>query len=324
MAQFPLSLSTYHHGTAYTLTQHPVVVHWDLDVAVLQPMDDLYDAMIFDKDSPRGKAARERIAVQHKSKPLPDVIDAFVTRDVTSAQPTEKVQAVQGGFVVARPNPEHLEMYKEFILKADYKAGRGEGSGWSGLGYGGFQGAMAYQGVIAFFYDIVYPGHHVELDVCRWNQVVADVIWRGPHRSELNGTCRDYPLDGDFENNTPENGKCEDCRILPIEETMTVHYTACKKPWECAIPYPRKPRDKRQEYRLQHLTNITTCGLLFEKYFDYRRHIEDQINAVTGTEVSTRDGTFFPEYFKGYCVPRKGYLPMAIPDEFDMKSVYGF
>ena len=118
---------------AYTLTDYPVVVHWDLDVAVLKPMDDLFDAMIFDKDSDRGRRARERLHVQRKSRPLPDQIDAFYTRDVTSAQPWEKVQAIQGGFVVARPSMEHFEAYRSFILEANYTPGRGPKSGWGGM-----------------------------------------------------------------------------------------------------------------------------------------------------------------------------------------------
>jgi len=239
---------------AYTLTDYPVAVHWDLDVAVLQPMDDLFDAMIYDKNSDRGRAARQRLQVQHKTLPLPDRIDAFFTRDVTSAQPWETVRAVQGGFVVARPNLEHLERYKRFILQANYTPRRGPGSGWGGLGYGGFQGAMAYQGVLAYFYDQIHPNHAVELDVCRWNQVVADVIYRGPEEPDRMGQCRQHPMDGSSANsNTPENGKCEDCRILPVNETKTVHFTACKKPWECNVPHPRVPGPKRKAhaYRLQ-------------------------------------------------------------------------
>lgn len=116
---------------AYTLTQHPIVVHWDLDVAVLQPMDDLFDSMLYFKDNPLGMQARKRLQLQRpQTQKLPDRIDAFVTRDITSAKPWEKVQAVQGGFVVARPSLEHFERFKQFILEADYKPGRGEGSGW--------------------------------------------------------------------------------------------------------------------------------------------------------------------------------------------------
>jgi len=133
---------------AYTLTHHPIVVHWDLDVAVLQPMDDLFDAMLYPHDSPQGQAARARLQLERPSQQrrLPERIDAFLTRDITSAQPWETVQAVQGGFVVARPNVTHFEMYQDLIVQGNYTPGRGPGSGWGGMGYGGFQGAMAYQG----------------------------------------------------------------------------------------------------------------------------------------------------------------------------------
>ena len=217
---------------AYTLMNHPIVIHWDLDVLVLQPLDDLYDAMLHPASSIDGRNARQRLAIQKPyHQKLPEHIDAFYTRDITSARPWETITAVQGGFVAARPSLEHFKLYQDFILQANYTPGRGPGSGWGGLGYGGFQGAMAYQGVLAYFYDIVYPGHAVELDVCRWNQVVADVIWRGPQdRDEFFGQCRDHPAPGvTYAENTPETGKCYDCRVLPVEDTMTVHYTACKK-----------------------------------------------------------------------------------------------
>lgn len=311
---------------AYTLTDYPVVVHWDLDVLVLTPMDDLYDAMIHDKDSPRGVAARQRLQIQRPATtPLPDKIDAFFTRDITSARPWEKVTAVQGGFVVARPSLEHFQMYQQFISAGNYKPGRGPDSGWAGMGYGGFQGAMAYQGVLAFFYDQVYPGHSIALDVCNWNQVVADVIWRGPQLKEKHfGQCRDYPSDGDFASNTAANGGCHDCRVLPVSETRTVHYTACKKPWECRLPHPRVPRDKSQVERLQNLTNMTTCRLLFREYFGYRKDIEDKIQAQTDGNVAARDGKFDPEAFLGYCASEGRYNAMSLPDTFDMKQVYGF
>jgi hypothetical protein len=315
---------------AYTLTEHPIVVHWDLDIAVLKPMDDLYNAMLYDANSETGRAARQRLLPQRPSvQKLPDgPIDAFFTRDITSAKPWEKVTAVQGGFVVARPSLEHFELYKQFILQANYTPGRGPTSGWGGLGYGGFQGAMAYQGVLAYFYDVVYPGHAVELDVCRWNQVVADVIWRGPEKEkEHYGQCRHYPALGPehYAENTPENGQCEDCRILPLEETYTVHYTACKKPWECTVPNPRVPRNKRDVHRLQELTNVTTCGKLHHRYFEIRRDIEDRIAKQTGLVPSRRDGAFHPEFFYGYCKAGSNYLSMEdISETFDMKQVYGF
>lgn len=245
---------------AYNLADYPVVVHWDLDVAVLQPMDEIYDAMLYDKDSAIGRSARQRLQVQRPSHPLPDRIDAYFTRDVTSSYPWEHVQGVQGGFLAVRPNPHHLELYRQFILEANYTpGGRGPYSGWGGLGYGGFQGAMAYQGVVAYFYDRIHPGHSIELDVCRWNQVVADVIYRGPERPEMMGQCRQYNRKHvASRNNRPELGGCEDCRVLPVEETKTVHFTACKKPWDCTLPYPRVPgpKMKAHTYRLQEYVRL--------------------------------------------------------------------
>jgi hypothetical protein len=184
---------------------------------------------------------------------------------------------------------------------------------------------MAYQGALAYFYDQIYPGHAVELDVCRWNQVVADVIWRGPDHMEHHGQCRQYPPVGVLpRNNTPEKGLCQDCRILPVEETYTVHYTACKKPWECLLPSPRNPRDKRHVYRLKELTNVTTCGLLFRQYFNYRQEVEELLTAH-GLDQKNYEGSFHPEYFMGYCKRAGEYDPMlSIPEDFDMQMIYGF
>lgn len=301
---------------AYELTQHPIVVHWDLDVAILQPLDSIYNAMLYHQ--------RNTLALQSPYK-WPSRVNAMFTRDVTSAQPTEAIRAVQGGMVVLRPNPDVLKKMKQIILIGNYTGGRGPRSGWESKGYGGFQGAMAFQGLLAYYYDIVEPNTSAELDVCRYNQVAADVIWRGPNLMQHYGQCRQHPAPGiSYEDNTPSEGKCEDCRSLPVEDTMTAHYTACKKPWECTIPYPRIPRSKKQVHRLQELTNITTCGLLVRRYFHIRSDLEERIRKATGTVVSKSDGKFEPDTFGGYCRGRGSYIAMNLPTDLDLKSVYGF
>jgi hypothetical protein len=320
---------------AYTLMDHPITVHWDMDVAIFQPMDDLFDSMLHDKDTFQGQLARSKLDVQHPDRPLPPIIDAFFTRDVTSAQPWEIRQGVQGGFLVSRPSLSHFDKYVSFIQKGNYTGGRGPKSGWDGLGYGGFQGAMAYQGVVAYFYDQIATNTAVELDLCVWNQVVADVIWRGPNKMEHYGQCREYPtrMGDSHEMNTPINGRCKDCRSLPIDQVKSAHYTACKKPWECTLPYPRKPskRQKNQKHRLQELTNITTCGLLFRKWFDLRTDFEEtvyqQVTAQTnGTKLlfRGRDGSYEKQYFGGYCENQFQYIPMEPPPEdFNITQMYG-
>lgn len=311
---------------AYTLTEHPLHVHWDMDVAVLQPMDDLFDAMLFGQDTPQGRRARSQIELQHPHRPLPDRIDAFFTRDVTSARPWEVRQGVQGGFLVSRPSLEHFERYRAFIRTGNYTRGRGNDRGWGEAGYGGFQGAMAYQGAVAYFYDQIAPYSAVELDVCVWNQVVADVIWRGPDGMQHYGQCRQHPTrDGDtYADNTPENGRCRDCRTVPVDQVKTAHYTACRKPWECTLPHPRRGRNEQHKHRLRELTNVTTCGLLFRKWFDLRSDFEAAMHRVGKVKPSRRDGTYERHYFGGYCQGQYSYIAMEPPPEdFDVTRIYG-
>ena len=316
---------------AYHLTDHPIVVHWDMDVAILQPMDDLFDAMLYPATHPRGKAAREKVERQHPEDEWPETLNAFFTRDITSAKPWEKITAVQGGFLVARPDKDVFDNYIEFIKKGNYVKGRGDGSGWGGLGYGGFQGAMAYQGAVAYFYDQLAPNTSVELNICRWNQVAADVIWRGPERmTEHNMQCRQYPRkklpsgEPDYESNKD----CEDCRLTPVEAVKTVHYTACKKPWECKVPHPRVPRDKRHIYRLHNLVSVDNCSKLLKEWFKLRQEFEEALETASDGQIkpSERIGAYYKENFLGYCKGENGgnYIPMVPPTEdFDIKKIYG-
>jgi len=201
---------------------------------------------------------------------------------------------------------------------------------WAGLGYGGFQGAMAYQGVVAYYYDQLRPNSAVELNVCRWNQVAADVLWRGPERKEEHHLqCREYPKltlpDGtpDYASNT----NCDDCRNTPIELVRTVHYTACKKPWECTMAHPRIPRDKRQSYRLENLVNVTYCGHLVREWFELRREFEMAMERASDGQVkrpSLSTGGYEEEYFLGYCHQKGGYVAMEPPPrDFDIRRMYG-
>lgn len=154
---------------------------------------------------------------------------------------------------------------------------------------------------------------------------MADVIWRGPVGMEYYGQCREFPRDGDsFEDNTPEKGKCRDCRITPITEVKSAHYTACKKPWECQLPNPRVPRNKDHVHRLQELTNVTTCGLLFKEWFDLRHDFENQLQRIGGVTPSPRVGSFHPDYFLGSCTSRGGYISMIPPPAtFNISRIYG-
>jgi len=182
---------------AYTLPEE-IVVHVDIDFAFYKPMDDLFDTIRFDKDSPEGRAARERLLLERQDDVLPDKVDMFMTRDwpqvVKWRWPTAGYQA---GFMVARTEPGVLDEMVEIIREGNFTEGTGFGSGWGGLGYGGYVDSMAMQGFVAYFYDHHRPNTAVELNQCRFNHMGMDVKFRG--------SCR--------------NGRetCEDCQTTKME-----------------------------------------------------------------------------------------------------------
>ena len=129
---------------AYTLEQHPVVIHFDLDKIVLKPMDDIFDAMLFSKDSQIGSGARDRLDLEWEEEKgnLPNQIEAFFTRDYTSSWPWKKVAGVQGGLLVVKPSQHAFDEYMNIILEGNYTLGDNNESGFGGLGYGGWVGGM--------------------------------------------------------------------------------------------------------------------------------------------------------------------------------------
>ena len=126
---------------AYTLVQHEVVVHLDLDTLILRPLDDLFDVMIDgvnkDKEDTNGEQQQTTIEVAfHDPLPTKQPINAFFTRDYNMAHRGMKHAGVQGGFLVLRPSMEVYEEFRTVIRKGDFRSS----GGWGGLGFGPFYG----------------------------------------------------------------------------------------------------------------------------------------------------------------------------------------
>lgn len=64
---------------AYTLTQHPVVVHLDLDTLILQPLDGLFDWMLAGDQAKSFDSSD--VTLQWPEDEVPQKINAFFTRD---------------------------------------------------------------------------------------------------------------------------------------------------------------------------------------------------------------------------------------------------
>ena len=197
---------------AYTLTDHPVVLHFDIDCVVTQPLDELFDAMLYPNNHPRYRAAMESISLERKNDPIPERIDAFLSMDYSLNWPWHKEAPVQGGWLVFRPSKEIFDEYIEITLEGNWTGGFNNEVGWGHLGFGGWVGSAAIQGIVAYYYGHFHRGgakqNYVELDVCRYNQIGADMIFRKSGDSQ--GQCKK------FARNPGEEFDCTDCRNTDI------------------------------------------------------------------------------------------------------------
>lgn len=192
---------------AYVLEEFPVVVHLDADVILLQPMDELYDAMISNDVS--------GVATLHPKPEQQDQFDFFYTRDyiqMSSISVDPRKYAVQGGFFVVRPNVTIFSEMKELVTQGGY----GRRMGWGKKHYGGYWGDAQIQGFLSYFYGEFYPNRALELHPCIYSTL------QGFTPRHKGGICR-------YGNTT----YCPDCSITNMADMKLSHFTNCYKPWWC-------------------------------------------------------------------------------------------
>ncbi len=193
---------------------------------------------------------------------------------------TRKYKPVQGGFLVLRPDMDVYDEFVSIIKKGDFQ----KNGGWGGI-LGLFYGAMTFQGIIPYYYDVLHVGEAVELNRCIYNQMA------------------DNPKDQRTVNDTPQGrcrtgqAECEDCRDRPISEIVTSHYTLCQKPWFC-LPQDRDTIQQR------------LCRKLHHEWHRIRADLEHS----WGRDL-LGPGTFQKEHFYGHCSKfgTRGYLPIEEP-----------
>ena len=117
---------------AFTIHDHPIVVHTDIDFMYVKPMDDLFDAMLLPHDSDEGKAARNKVELEYPDKSMPENIQAYLTRDYHQVIPGRKA-AFQAGFIVLKPNQNVFDEYLEIIREGNYVEGFSRENGCKSL-----------------------------------------------------------------------------------------------------------------------------------------------------------------------------------------------
>lgn len=141
---------------AFTLSEHQVVVLMDLDVLVMKPMDHLFDFILDSSKVP----SRDDL-LWRENQTIPETINLLYTTDYAMVSPGRPVKPTQGGFVILRPNRTIYDEYVQIVTKGDFRDK--DGAGWGGK-TGKFWGAMTFQGLIPYYFQILHPGHAVELN----------------------------------------------------------------------------------------------------------------------------------------------------------------
>jgi len=263
---------------AYTLTQHPIIVHMDLDTLVLNPLDYLFDWMLADDSSSYDVSD---VPIMWKDEPSPKKVNAMFTRDYNMGGGRKKKnRSVQGGFLILRPDLDVYNEFVEIIRKGDFR----ESGGWGGQ-TGVFYGSMTFQGIVPYYYDFLHPGEGVELDRCTVNQMADNPRNKRTVNDIVNGDC----MTGEDE--------CEDCRSHPLEDILTAHFTLCQKPWICL------PEDS-------DVIQQRLCRKLHHQWHRIRSDLEQSWGRA---EIGP--GTYQPEHFYGHCNTHsgKGYVYIEEP-----------
>ena len=290
---------------AYNLPEE-IFVHVDLDFSFHKPMDHLFDAMLYDKNTPEGKAARGKLELQFPEEHvLPDRIDAFFTRDWGQTAPFKGWKSgYQAGFLVARKDPSVIEDVSNVIRTHHYADGWSRKVGWGNKGYANFiVGEVGMQGTMAYFYDEIRPNTSVELNMCRFNHLGMDSRFNdgGPNFSPRNATHINYCRDG--------TETCEQCKFTPVEDIYSIHFSPCGKPWDCITEGRTR---KKGNFIDVGMVDLEHCFELQHLWHSIRSDFEKELFTKTGDESLKKlyEGEFKTDVFLGHCRNETDYISL--------------
>jgi hypothetical protein len=170
---------------------------------------------------------------------------------------------------------------------------------------------MAMQGLPAYYYDEIAPNTSVELNGCRYNHMGANIFYDNVPNfirkyKDLHGKCR-RDVDG-----------CEDCRKTDMSLIKNIHFTNCRKPWNCAgckgSKCPGKGNIDPRTADYDH------CMQVARTWHEMRNDLEQQIVALTGNSKVLSEGqkgSYKKDVFMGHCDAdgQSGYVPIAASKE---------
>ena len=259
----------------YTLHHHKMAIYLDLDTLLLQPLDELWDAML---NAKHGSAIPTEVSSLYQPR-YHQRINFMFTRDymqgstIVPLNTTDRHNittkwGVQGGMWVVRPSHVKFRELVQTVLEGNFRSTRG----WHLEDYGGYYGAAQIQGLLSYAYrpslTSMTTGGAVELNRCIYNNRYDPARFA---KGQYEGRCI-----------TLEDTCTTECRTTAFDTIKLAHMTVCSKPWKC----------DRLDDSAEHCTKV------LERWFETRRSFEASVNfSIPKSEKSS----WFHVYSLGYC-----------------------
>jgi len=143
---------------------------------------------------------------------------AVQVRVASASLPIGFDSAVQGGFLVIKPDQAVFDLIVEIVREGSHNAPHT--SGWRNSGIGSWWGGTTIQGVLPYFYAPTSKKGAPERDVTTMTS------------QEVDRCIYDNMVDKAVVEPAPYVGASA-CQETPIEQVKAMHFTLCQKPWIC-------------------------------------------------------------------------------------------
>jgi hypothetical protein len=249
-----------------------------MDVLILKPLDDILDLIVFSQRPPEDGNSTSARHLMWPHRKIPEDIWLLYVNDYAMVWPEVPIKPTQGGFAVFKPNRTIYDEIMNIVREGDFNLDMG----WRNRS-GVFWGSTTFQGLMAYYFQILHPGHEVELHPCTHNNM------NSPSTEVRNGVTICYsgqPVEA-----------CDDCRARSVHEVSSAHFTVCGKPWECW-------KLDESEDRL--------CRELHQSWFRARSDMEKSWGRSGRGSTTER---YMAEQYFGYCDSHRflGYEPIKQP-----------
>ena len=109
---------------------------------------------------------------------------------------------------------------------------------------------------------------------------------------------------------------CIDCMVTEFDKIYSVHYTMCKRPWQCISEGAVKGGSRTLDV---HMVNVEHCHEVVRRWHKLRVDFENKLYSLTGDETilnGTKHG-HRQNIFQGHCKDEgvEGYVSIAGKDD---------